>query len=139
MTTSPIRLAIAAVFVALVAAAPCRLLAELCVGDCNEDGQVTVDELVTGVNLALSGGSVRYCREIDSDGNGLVTVDELVQGVNFALGVCPASVDVYRAPAGTDVAGPTSPAVGVLPNGRRVEQVARPSYIGPSSLQCCQV
>lgn len=62
-----------------------------CVGDCTGDRNVTVDELVRGVNIALGSLSVTECSAFDRDGNGEVTVDELVAGVNNALSGCPAS------------------------------------------------
>jgi hypothetical protein len=58
-----------------------------CVGDCNQDGHVTVDELVRAVNLAL-GTATTACPAFDRNGNGLVTIDELVRGVNSALNGC---------------------------------------------------
>jgi hypothetical protein len=59
-----------------------------CVGDCNDNGAVTVDELVKGVNIALGTLTVQDCAAFDADGGGSVTVDELVKGVNAALGGC---------------------------------------------------
>ena len=61
-----------------------------CTGDCNEDGLVTVDELVKGVNIALSLLPVTDCTAFDRNGDGTVTVDELVTAVNAALTGCPA-------------------------------------------------
>ena len=60
-----------------------------CAGDCNGDCEVTVDELVRGVNLSLTSGSVATCASLDRDGNGEVTVDELVRAVTHALSGCP--------------------------------------------------
>ncbi len=69
---------------------PGRLLA--CVGDCDRDGHVTVDELVVGVNVALGTVSPAACRPLDDNEDGHVTVEELITGVNNALGSCrPAS------------------------------------------------
>ncbi|MBX3027745.1 hypothetical protein KF840_22855 [bacterium] len=62
-----------------------------CAGDCNENGVVTVDELVRGVNIALGSLDIAACPPFDDNGNGVVTVDELVRGVNNALTGCPAS------------------------------------------------
>ncbi len=59
-----------------------------CVGDCNGDRQVTVDELVRGVNIALGASPLSTCPSFDSDGSGEVTVDELVRAVNSALAGC---------------------------------------------------
>ncbi len=76
-----------------------------CVGDCGEDGQVSVDELVRGVNIALGGLAVEECAAFDVDGDGTVTVDELVRGVNGALDSCgPPSVGAGETPAGLVVA-----------------------------------
>ncbi|MBI4518549.1 MAG: hypothetical protein HY699_22350 [Deltaproteobacteria bacterium] len=96
-------------------------VAALCFGDCNGDGEVTVDELVIGVNLALGSATLRSCRPLDEGGDGEVTVDELVRAVNLALSSCPMSVDLYRSPVDTAPAGPSSASHGVLPNGRVVE------------------
>jgi len=63
-----------------------------CSGDCNIDGTVTVDELITGVNIALSARPVGVCPSFDTDDDGLVTVEELIAGVNSALNGCPAQV-----------------------------------------------
>ncbi len=61
---------------------------ELCTGDCNRDLQVTVDELVTGVNIALGMLPVTSCEAFDPDNSGSVTVDEIVTAVNNALNGC---------------------------------------------------
>lgn len=60
-----------------------------CVGDCSNDGQVTVDEIISGVVLALGTGTIDTCPAFDSNADGLVTVDEIVTAVNFALNGCP--------------------------------------------------
>ena len=60
-----------------------------CAGDCSGDGTVTIDELVTGVSIALGGTSLDTCTAFDTNGDGIVTVDELVAAVNAALGGCP--------------------------------------------------
>ncbi|HYD50886.1 MAG TPA: hypothetical protein VEB21_21195 [Terriglobales bacterium] len=60
-----------------------------CVGDCNGDGEVTVDEIINGVTFALGEGSIATCPALDSDGSGSVTVDEIVTAVNNALDGCP--------------------------------------------------
>src|SRR6185295_19966287 len=60
-----------------------------CTGDCNLDGQVTVDEIVTAVNIALGMRPVGDCLAADSSGDGQVTVDEIVTTVNNGLNGCP--------------------------------------------------
>lgn len=59
-----------------------------CVGDCNDSGDVTVDEIVTMVNLALTGGTTG-CTAADGNSDGSVTVDEIITAVNNALVGCP--------------------------------------------------
>jgi len=53
-------------------------------GDCNGDLNVSIDELVTGVRIALQ-GDVSLCRRFDRNGDATVEVDELVTGVGAAL------------------------------------------------------
>ncbi len=74
----------------LCVAAPLQSAAQ-CVGDCHGDGAVTVDEIVTGVNIALGSAPVSNCPAFDADGSGEVTINELVRAVSFALDVCPAA------------------------------------------------
>lgn len=61
---------------------------EICVGDCDADGDVTVDELITGVSIALGAAPLARCDAFDTDDGGAVTVDELLQAVNNALLGC---------------------------------------------------
>ena len=60
----------------------------VCDGDCNGNRIATIDELITGVNIALGLLSLDDCLAFDADGNGTVTVAELVQGVLSALENC---------------------------------------------------
>lgn len=66
------------------------LSAQDCVGDCNGDGEVVLNELIRGVNLALGGASAAPCDAFDVDGDGTVAVDELLRGVRASLGSCSA-------------------------------------------------
>lgn len=59
-----------------------------CTGDCSGNGEVTVDEIVTMVNLALTGGT-SGCTAGDANADGSITVDEIITAVNFALTGCP--------------------------------------------------
>lgn len=61
-----------------------------CAGDCDQNRQVSIDELVRAVNIALGSGPLESCRAADSDGGGSVLVDDLIRAVNTALGGCPA-------------------------------------------------
>jgi hypothetical protein len=56
-------------------------------GDCNGNGQVTVDEILTMVNIAL-GNTVTACDAGDANHDGQITVDEILTAVNNALNGC---------------------------------------------------
>lgn len=62
-----------------------------CTGDCNGDGQVSIDELITAINIALGNAPLSSCASVDANGNGAVEVNELVSAVNSALQGCTAS------------------------------------------------
>ncbi len=51
-----------------------------------------MDELVTGVNIALGSAALEQCSAVDCNADGRVTVDCLVQAVNAALGGCASNV-----------------------------------------------
>jgi YVTN family beta-propeller protein len=59
-----------------------------CVGDCRVDRQVTVDELLTMVNIALGNAEVLGCQAGDRDGGGQITIDEILTAVHNALNGC---------------------------------------------------
>jgi hypothetical protein len=59
-----------------------------CVGDCDGNGQVSVDEVVSGVSIALGAAPVAACVQVDSDGDGAVTVDEILTAIAGALHGC---------------------------------------------------
>ncbi|MGD0947978.1 MAG: DUF4185 domain-containing protein [Candidatus Binatia bacterium] len=60
-----------------------------CAGDCNHNGQVTVDEILTMVNIALGNTPVTACEAGDANHDGQITVDEILAAVNEALNRCP--------------------------------------------------
>jgi hypothetical protein len=64
-----------------------------CVGDCNGDGEVTINELITGVNIALGSQPVSACPAFAND-QGVVDIAQLIKGVNNALNGCPATPTV---------------------------------------------
>jgi hypothetical protein len=59
-----------------------------CPGDCNGDGDVSIGELISGVNIALGTAAVDTCRACDADGNGAVSIGELIAAVTRALNGC---------------------------------------------------
>ncbi|MFI5367040.1 MAG: hypothetical protein ACHQ4J_15610 [Candidatus Binatia bacterium] len=62
-----------------------------CTGDCDGSGDVTVNELITMVNIALGTEPLSACPNGDADGSGTITVNEIITAVGFALNGCPAS------------------------------------------------
>ncbi|MFI5397350.1 MAG: hypothetical protein ACHQ9S_17570, partial [Candidatus Binatia bacterium] len=69
-----------------LAAFPMRSAAQTCVGDCNNDGAVAVDDILTMVNIALGNAPVTTCEAGDPNGDGQITIDEILAAVNVALG-----------------------------------------------------
>lgn len=65
--------------------APCQALERERACDCNEDGSVTIDELLRAVTIALGSAPVESCVDADYSADDIVSVDELVRGVNAAL------------------------------------------------------
>jgi len=53
--------------------------AQSCPGDCNGDGEVSINELIIGVNIALGAQAISACAAMDSNGDGAVTVNELIR------------------------------------------------------------
>lgn len=81
----------------------------ICAGDCNHDRRTAVDELVTGVGIALGTIGLARCPVVDLSGDGEVNVGELVRAVGAALGGCAApqfeaSACEVPLPAGQDSA-----------------------------------
>jgi len=99
----------------LTVAAPGPAPGQPCASDCNGSGDVTVDELVRAVNIALGSGAIGSCTAADRNGNGSVTVDELVGAVGAALSGCTPT-----SPAPTRTATATPPAGGTPTSTRTV-------------------
>jgi hypothetical protein len=109
---------IAVVVVVLVAATVNNLesLAETCVGDCNNDSEVAVNELILGVNIALGSAPLATCPSFDADLNSRADINEILQAVNNALCGCntpcnPPTASPTRTPTPTPTptAGPPTP------------------------------
>jgi hypothetical protein len=62
-----------------------------CIGDCSGDGEVTIEELLVMVNIALEIQQVTACPCGDADSSGGIDVGEIIQAVNFALGLSTCS------------------------------------------------
>jgi hypothetical protein len=61
-----------------------------CVGNCDYSSGVTVDEILTMVNIDLGNTPIGACEAGDATGDGRITVDEILSAVNYALNGCPA-------------------------------------------------
>jgi hypothetical protein len=87
--------------------------ASACVGDCDGSHEVTVDELIVGVNIALENALPSDCPAFDCNQSGQVTIDCLLQAVNAALDGCggvpapTASATPTATPASPPPASPT--------------------------------
>ena len=66
----------------------CAAATTACTGDCDASGAVTIDELVTGVNIALDAQPVATCPGFDRSGDGAVGIAELNAAVGHALRGC---------------------------------------------------
>lgn len=78
--------------VVLIFGAP-SAMASSCLGDCDGDGRVTVDELMTeviiifGIRLAID-LPPKSCAALDPDGDGEVWVTDLLAAINYAHSGC---------------------------------------------------
>jgi hypothetical protein len=72
-----------------------------CIGDCNSDGEVTVDELIMGVDLALGALPLATCPQFDLGGDGAVNIEDVVVAVNNARAGCGSHGN--HAPQASDV------------------------------------
>ena len=54
-------------------------------GDCNDSSDVTVNELLIMVNIALGSADISTCRAGDADQNGEIAINEIIAAVNNAL------------------------------------------------------
>ena len=64
-------------------------------GDCNDDRQVTIDELIAGVNIALGSLPVSACQAFEN-AHGTVDIAQLIKGVDNALNGCGALLTVAK-------------------------------------------
>lgn len=67
-------------------ATPTATAPAACPGDCDGDGTVAVNELITGVNLAL--GNVASCDAMDGDEDERISIAELIRAVGALLEGC---------------------------------------------------
>ncbi len=60
-----------------------------CVGDCNGDAEVSINELIAAVNIALGNAPYDSCANADADGDEEIHINDLIAAVNSALQGCP--------------------------------------------------
>ncbi len=91
----------------------------VCVGDCNGDNMVAINELIIGVNIALGATPVSACPSFDADGNGTVGINELITAVNNALGMClmTGTERVFTLDAGVALSPPADSPSGLFTTG----------------------
>ncbi|GBD26040.1 Anti-sigma-I factor RsgI2 [bacterium HR30] len=73
----------------LILAMPLTARAE-CTGNCDGTGEVTINQLIRGVRMAMGEDAVLPC--FDPNRDNVVTVNEIIQAVNNALLGCPQAV-----------------------------------------------
>jgi hypothetical protein len=89
--------------------------AQDCIGDCNNDDVVAINELVTGVNVALGQEDLSACEAFD-DGSEDVSVNVLVKAVGNAIGGCGvATPTATPEPTATATVEPSGIFQGALP------------------------
>ena len=79
-----VRLGVLALFVVATSAAA----QDLCIGDCDSNGAVRIDELLVGVNIALGRAPLARCSGFDTNANGVLQVNELLSGVRSSIDGC---------------------------------------------------
>jgi hypothetical protein len=65
--------------------------AATCAGDCDGDGAVTINEIVTLVGIALGQEPIESCEAANGDGDRQISISEILSAVNRALDGCAAS------------------------------------------------
>jgi hypothetical protein len=90
---------------ACLASAPAR--AQSCVGDCRDTGQVSVADLILGINIAFGLQPVSACPSFQN-AQGQVDIAQLITGVNNSLDGCPSTPTVTA----THTTTPTLTAIG---------------------------
>lgn len=79
-----------------------------CAGDCNFDGNVTIDEVIQGVKVDLATLPMEACVPIDGNLDSKATIDEVESAIAAAVGRCP---DPVPPPTPVETPGPTPTAV----------------------------
>jgi hypothetical protein len=67
---------------------PGAVLAQPCAGDCDDSGDVTVNEVVKTVNMALGTMPMTACANVDMNADERVAIDEVVGAVQSSIRGC---------------------------------------------------
>ncbi len=86
-----------------------------CPGDCNRDGVVTVDELVTMAGIALGDAPSVACADGAGEDGRQIRIDAVIAAVNAAVSGCTGFLRPTPTPTASPVPFPTPPVCG---NGR---------------------
>jgi hypothetical protein len=90
-----------------------------CGGDCDGGSTVSVDEIITMVNIALSALPAADCTAGDANQDGAIAIDEILTAVNNALNGCAAVCGTVACPRGEYCCNPllsicTPPGMGCI-------------------------
>lgn len=86
----------------------------VCTGDCNLDGEVTIDEILKTIGVSLGDLDLSACVAGDRNGDGVITIDEIIAATYAALNAC--GVDLVPA---------------------RVRELPCPGGCGPQRIEVC--
>jgi hypothetical protein len=64
-------------------------MSSACSGDCDNNQEVSVGEVVTMANITLETEDYSQCERGDADGDGVIRINDIVIGVDHALHGCP--------------------------------------------------
>jgi len=117
------------------------LPSRLCFGDCDLSFDVTIDEVVLGLKIALGDAAIDQCPGLDIDRSATATVEEVVAAVGSSLNGCrlPAQVPdfVPPLPSTPDAAAPEIAHLGVASaddfplEPSELDDMGRPVYVTP--------
>jgi hypothetical protein len=79
----------------VLAVGPASIVRAQCLGDCDGNGEVTIEEIVRAVNIALLTAEPSRCPVYSE----AVTIDQLIGAVNNVLDGCPAPPADTETPA----------------------------------------
>jgi hypothetical protein len=59
-----------------------------CIGDCDRNGTVAVNELLQGIRISLGAAATTACSPFDADADASISIDELIGGVTASMNGC---------------------------------------------------